>query len=43
MALRTQVFDDLELASLSGLTPDHIRRASRTRPTNREGTQPPHR
>ncbi|MDR6686368.1 hypothetical protein J2Y41_001929 [Arthrobacter sp. 1088] len=29
MAFRTQVFDDLELASLTGLTPDHIRRASR--------------
>ncbi|UVJ39462.1 hypothetical protein [Arthrobacter sp. CJ23] len=29
MALRTQACDDLELASLTGLTPDHIRRASR--------------
>jgi len=33
-ALRDQVCDDLELASLTGLTPDHIRRATRgvTRP-----------
>ncbi len=29
MALRNQVCDDLELASLTGLTPDHIRRATR--------------
>lgn len=29
MALRTQACDDLELASLTGLTPDHIRRATR--------------
>ena len=28
-ALRDQVCDDLDLASLTGLTPDHIRRASR--------------
>ncbi|MDR6988308.1 DNA-binding transcriptional regulator YdaS (Cro superfamily) [Paenarthrobacter nitroguajacolicus] len=28
-ALRNQVCDDLELASLTGLTPDHIRRAGR--------------
>ncbi|SKB96103.1 hypothetical protein SAMN05660916_03567 [Arthrobacter sp. 31Cvi3.1E] len=29
MALRNHVCDDLELASLTGLTPDHIRRATR--------------
>ena len=29
IALRTQVCDDLELASLTGLTPDHIRRSTR--------------
>ncbi|MFJ6535986.1 hypothetical protein ACIQH5_07110 [Paenarthrobacter sp. NPDC091711] len=29
MALRNQVCDDLELASLTGLTPDHIRRSTR--------------
>lgn len=29
MALRKQVCDDLELASLTGLTPDHVRRATR--------------
>lgn len=29
MALRTQACDDLELASLTGLTPDHIRRSTR--------------
>ncbi|MFE4195635.1 hypothetical protein ACFRJ9_07215 [Paenarthrobacter sp. NPDC056912] len=29
MALRNQVCDDLELASLTGLTPDHIRRTTR--------------
>ncbi|MCD4851821.1 hypothetical protein LN996_13450 [Arthrobacter sp. AK01] len=29
IALRNQVCDDLELASLTGLTPDHIRRATR--------------
>ncbi|MFJ4210596.1 hypothetical protein ACIPY2_19250 [Paenarthrobacter sp. NPDC089675] len=29
MALRSQVCDDLELASLTGLTPDHIRRSTR--------------
>lgn len=29
MALRAQVCDDLELASLTGLTPEHIRRSSR--------------
>jgi DNA-binding transcriptional regulator YdaS (Cro superfamily) len=28
-ALRTQACDDLELASLTGLTPDHIRRSTR--------------
>jgi DNA-binding transcriptional regulator YdaS (Cro superfamily) len=30
MALRAQVCDDLELASLTGLTPEHIRHASRS-------------
>ncbi|MGO4146550.1 hypothetical protein AB4Y77_15845 [Paenarthrobacter sp. YAF11_1] len=41
MALRNQVCDDLELASLTGLTPDHIRRASRgiTHPLNRAQQQ----
>ncbi|MCZ9882005.1 hypothetical protein [Arthrobacter sp. B2a2-09] len=29
MAHRTQACDDLELASLTGLTPDHIRRSTR--------------
>ncbi|MEO3941240.1 hypothetical protein V3C41_09185 [Paenarthrobacter nicotinovorans] len=29
MAVRNHVCDDLELASLTGLTPDHIRRSSR--------------
>ncbi|MFK0008990.1 hypothetical protein ACIQTZ_18265 [Paenarthrobacter sp. NPDC090520] len=29
LALRNQVCDDLELASLTGLTPDHIRRSTR--------------
>jgi hypothetical protein len=29
MALRTQACDDLELASLTGLTPEHIRRSTR--------------
>ncbi|WP_245232975.1 hypothetical protein [Paenarthrobacter nicotinovorans] len=29
MAVRNHVCDDLELASLTGLTPDHIRRAAR--------------
>jgi hypothetical protein len=29
MALQTQACDDLELASLTGLTQDHIRRSSR--------------
>jgi hypothetical protein len=28
-ALRTQACDELELASLTGLTPDHIRRSTR--------------
>ena len=31
LAHRNQVCDDLELASLTGLTPDHIRRATRVR------------
>jgi hypothetical protein len=30
IALRTQACDELELASLTGLTPDHIRRSSRS-------------
>ncbi|MDR6638380.1 hypothetical protein [Paenarthrobacter nitroguajacolicus] len=45
-ALRNQVCDDLELASLTGLTPDHIRRASRglARPaTDKPGPEPTHR
>jgi hypothetical protein len=29
MALRSRACDDIELASLTGLTPDHIRRANR--------------
>ncbi|MEQ4568106.1 hypothetical protein [Paenarthrobacter sp. CAP02] len=32
MARRKQVCDDLELASLTGLTPDHIRRTVRGNP-----------
>ncbi|MDI2034929.1 hypothetical protein [Paenarthrobacter nitroguajacolicus] len=41
LALRNQVCDDLELASLTGLTPDHIRRATRggTRRATRPGTR----
>lgn len=42
LALRNHVCDDLELASLTGLTPDHIRRSTRgiTRPNHQSPLNP---
>lgn len=41
-ALRTKACDDFELASLTGLTPDHIRRSTRgiARPANQRTVEP---